>query len=444
METVYPKRSALLAYLQDCGAPYWQGNKALLDSLRIREVPPPRSSPLQYGEVTLPDWAAELGVGGKLLVPQCVVGRPTGSGNPSYLDTDWWQAAFLMLSCWDEFHWEQESGPTHSYSYRMKSCDSRVWERAWVNRIFLFLRRWAAREVGRGEMELFGPLPQHEIMMTHDLDAISKTLAIRLKAMVFLTYHAFLLLLRGAFGQSSRKLLECLRWALAGGDYWSFDRIRELEKQHAVRSHFYVYGGPGGWRRSFRQMLFDPAYEVEKNPRLVSALRELHEQGCSIGLHQSFDAWKDARLMIQERQRLETVLNLPVISCRQHWLRFSLQQTWRAQSESGLRQDGSFGFNDRPGFRGGSALRIRPWSHADQRPHQIEIVPLAMMDSHFYQYQSLDDASRYRSFKYWLDEIKAVCGTASVVWHPHVLSRDYGWENGMRDFLSLMTEAPGN
>ncbi len=46
-----------------------------------------------------------------------------------------------------------------------------------MNRIALFLRRWAAREQGMSEEDLFDSLPKAEIILTHDVDAIAKNLS---------------------------------------------------------------------------------------------------------------------------------------------------------------------------------------------------------------------------------------------------------------------------
>ena len=50
---------------------------------------------------------------------------------------------FLMLECWHERLFEKDNGPIHSYGYKLKNWDTRAWERAWVNRMALFLMRYS-------------------------------------------------------------------------------------------------------------------------------------------------------------------------------------------------------------------------------------------------------------------------------------------------------------
>src|SRR5262249_10520086 len=120
--------------------------------------------------VELPPWASDLGVGSPaalLVARSCVL---LGDG-PGYGRCDWWLAAFHHLNGSFERAWERRRGPLHSYAHRMGGSGS-LFDRAWVNRIFLFLRRAAARHAGQDESALFGELPPAQVVLTHDLDVI--------------------------------------------------------------------------------------------------------------------------------------------------------------------------------------------------------------------------------------------------------------------------------
>jgi hypothetical protein len=382
-------------------------------------------------EVALPTWADDLGVAGAILVPAHSV--VPGEG-PPWARTDWWAAAGWYLNATAERAFEDAHGPIHSYSFHLKGWDSRLWQHAWANRIGLFLRRWAARLSGADEDTRFGPLPEAEVLLTHDVDAVIKTAAIRLKQTAFHLFNAISNLRQGRRHDATSRLAAAARFFTGTDDYWCFDRIMALEEERGLRSVFNFYGGG---RRGPRGWLMDPGYDVCE-PRLSAQVRKLAEGGWGIGLHQSFAAFADSRRMAEERLRVETAAAAPVTSCRQHWLRFSFRHTWRAQQEAGLGLDTTLGFNDRSAFRNGAALRFHPWDPDTHRPLSLEAVPLVMMDSHLYDYATLSEAERSQRIASWIGEVQSVRGTASVLWHPQVWAREFGWDKGYEEVLNRL------
>jgi len=415
---------------------YWSRSAEPIRRLPIPEVSPPavvRLPPL-LRTVRLPPWAMDAAVDGGLLIPAECIG-PAGPAGPAgaedWRHTDWLAAAAWYLDGTAERAHERTHGPIHSYAVRLRGWDPRLWDRAWVNRIALFLRRWAARELGGDEPDRLGPLPEPRILITHDVDAVHKTLALRAKHAAFGGYRTVRALRRGGVRAAGAEVARSVRFVSSGGDYRQFERIVRLESEAGVRSTFFVYAGPPGPWRLPRQALLDPSYAPDANG-LSAQWRHLLERGWSIGLHASFDSWADPRQLRRQRERLETVLGSPATSCRQHWLRFSWSDTWAAQAAAGLSEDMTLGFNDRPGFRNGAALRMRP--HASGTG-TVEVVPMVLMDSHLYDYRDFDEADRAAQIARWIAEVRAVGGEASVLWHQRVLSDDYGWSEGFRRLL---------
>lgn len=413
---------------------YWSRNQDTIVQLPMPEriLPSTESLPPEMTEIPLPDWAYDIGVNEKLLLPAWTI---IPGEQPAWQRADWLSAMFWYLNGSAERAYEKLHGPVLSYSLRLKGWDKRLWERAWVNRIALFLRRWAARIQNKEEEELFGPLPEPEVIFTHDVDAIQKTLTIRFKQSTFHVWNIVRSFLQGKGSRTREKMTRAVRFLTNTDDYWCFDRITALEEKYGVRSHFNVYGGTGGWRRTLKQRLIDPDYDI-LHPLLNRQLRCLHQNGWTIGLHQSYNAWTDAELVRTEKARLEQALDIPVTTCRQHWLRFSWEHTWQAQQEASFELDTTLGFNDHSGFRNGAALCFSPWNARAGKAMKLKALPMVLMDSHLYDYGDLGENERYQQINYWLDEIRAVRGVATVVWHQRVMSEDYGWGPGYEYLLS--------
>ena len=376
----------------------------------------------------LPSWAADLGDGGALLVPASAVGDGPGEG---WQRTDWLGAAEWYLSGTAERAFEERHGPIHSYSFRLGGWDARLWRRAWVNRIALFLRRWAASIRGGDERDLFGPVPRAEIVMTHDVDAVRNSLSLRLKQSAFHAFNAVRNAGAGRLKRAARKSADSARFFFGSSKLWFFDEITSKEADLGIRSHFNFYARTG--RKSLAAAIIDPRYEVSE-PKLRAELQRLARGGWRIGLHQSFDSWADPDRMRREKQMVETAAGVPVTSCRQHWLRFSWTRTWSAQREAGFELDTTLGFNDRPGFRTAAALRFQPIGGST-----FEVMPSILMDSHLYDYSEMTDQQRLDEMAHWIGEVKTVGGAAAVLWHQQVVGPQYGWGAGFDELLRLIT-----
>lgn len=177
--------------------------------------------------VILPEWSDDLGSGGGLLVPRSLIVTTEG---PEWARTDWLSVIFWYLNGNAERCFEEQNGSIHSYSSHLKQWDSRIWDHAWVNRIALFLRRWAARELNRSEVDVFGPLPEANIVLTHDLDAIQKTMAIRFKQTIFILWNSLKSLLEKKFIESYQKAQQALRFFFILGTLINWMRWRDSKR----------------------------------------------------------------------------------------------------------------------------------------------------------------------------------------------------------------------
>jgi len=431
-----PAREMLISHVVSSLHIYWEKNAEHVSSLPIRNCQNGFKIiiPLKLVAVDLPSWASCYGIRNQILVPlECT---DEEENSVDWRTVDWWLAIFLMLEAWHERTWEKFHGSIHSYSYRLKGWDSRAWDHAWVNRICLFLRRWYT-ESFKTSRDFFGYLPKPELILSHDVDAVCKTYPIRIKQSAFNFFNSLNLLLRLRIGRSLRKLTKGIRFLVGNEDWWIFDKLLEIEKSAGVTAvyNFYSDARP----KNLKRWLMDPDYDM-KSDRLKSLLGQLKGAGHKIGLHPTFDAWNDSELLEKQKKTLEKSLGSQVTYCRQHWLRFSWNDTWQSQARAGLTHDSTLMFNDRSGFRNSCATSWQPWNQLECKAHGITSTTSVVMDSHLFDYNNFNTHERNEYMRSWIKECKEVRGKTYLLWHPQTLTADYGWSDGFLMMLKAIAD----
>ena len=437
-------RAKKIEYAIHAGIDYFtESTREILVKLPIMETT--GDCQREFSKVELPAWADGLGVAPNnyIIVPSHCLPSPTDES--SWMECDWWEAIYSLIACEAEKEFEAQNGCIHSYAFRLPKNYLEAYEHAWVNRIFLFLRRWASVSMNVPEKELFGPLPPTKLVLSHDIDAIQKTTALKLKKSLFDLFKVAKLVSRGRLIESWRNIRKIIRFAMLDKQYDFISFICRLESKFNRESIFFVYAGETlSPIVSIKRWLLDPRYNIScpENKNLIKKLKNCCKE---VGLHQAFDSWKRKTDMSREKSKLELALSRSVTSCRQHWLRFSWQCTWQEQLNSGFNIDYTLGFNDRPAFRNSAALKLNVAQLMANSPNvSFFSIPLLLMDSHIFDYKNLSTAERRKEIDKWLEELFFVRGTASVNWHHRVFdNEDYSW--GLEyEYLLLKAEELGN
>jgi len=344
---------------------------------------------------------------------------------------------FAYASCLEEWEHERCSGPIHSYALRLKG-DGRRFDRPYANYIALALRQLI-------DQAFPGVCPPAStagaICLTHDIDVTDKVLVTRLKEGVFRLLNVGRSMATDQPMEAVGTLASAWRLATSREEYFHLETIAALEARHGFASTFNVFAGqrPRSVSGFLRRAIFDPPYDLACHPRLVAALKQLAVQGHEIGIHFAFDTWRDAESMQAELQMAEGILETgAMVSARQHWFRFSLVDTWRAQQQAGIEVDTTLCFTDRSGFRAGLASSFHPYDHATGKALDMVVMPTVLMDTHLYYYGNLSAAERRKTVRHLLGEIGAVGGEACVLWHTHVFSADHGWGKDYEALLGMM------
>jgi hypothetical protein len=154
----------------------------------------------------------------------------------------------------------------------------------------------------------------------------------------------------------------------------------------------------------------------------------MKSRGHSIGLHPSYDAYKDASMIIEEKKAVEACAGVAISKSRQHYLRFALPDSWKVISEAGLAEDSTLGYAAEPGFRCGTCKPF-PVFDIHQR-EQLPLIerPLLIMDVSFRMYKKLSIQESIELCEKIIAQVRKHNGELVVLWHNSNLREMDGWE----------------
>jgi len=199
-----------------------------------------------------------------------------------------------------------------------------------------------------------------------------------------------------------------LKAKLKSDPYDTFSYLINLSKKYGLGSSFYLMSGG--------KTAFDRRYKINSR-KLVSIIRNIQKNGFEIGLHTSFDAYKNAALISSEKATLEKVLGNEVLGVRQHYLRWKTPESWRAREAAGIKYDTSLSFADHEGFRAGICIPFKPFDILENRELDLWELPLISMDGSLYTYQRLSPDKAFIRVKSLIDTVKKHKGVFVILWH---------------------------
>lgn len=202
-----------------------------------------------------------------------------------------------------------------------------------------------------------------------------------------------------------------------GDPYNTFDHLMEWSEQQGLRSAFYLIADHSGAGE------VDGDYSLEE-PWVRRLMRRIKERGHEIGLHPSYETYRDPRRLRREFDRLRLVCAEEGIEQerwggRQHFLRWEAPGTWQAWEEAGLDYDSTLSFAERPGFRCGVCYEYPVFNLLTREELNLRERPLIVMEQTVLhrQYLGLDP------WEAWvlIDRLRTRCrlfdGEFSMLWH---------------------------
>ncbi|MCS6991437.1 MAG: polysaccharide deacetylase family protein [Chitinophagales bacterium] len=213
--------------------------------------------------------------------------------------------------------------------------------------------------------------------------------------------------------------------------YDTFDVQESLHQQFGLRPiYFFLVANYGPFHKNI-------PWHAPQFSGLVQACARKGE----VGLHAGYDASYDEKVLSEEKQRLESLLKVPVRKNRFHFLRFRLPHSYRLLLKLGLIEEYSMGFATRLGFRAGIAAPFTWYDLQAECITPMRIVPIAVMDATLYYHLKLGEHEALSATLRLLHTVRELGGQFQFLAHNDLLADRYRWRSWSPCFRMLLEQA---
>jgi len=212
----------------------------------------------------------------------------------------------------------------------------------------------------------------------------------------------------------------------------SFDWMDQLHRQFDLRPiYFFLISNKTG--------KYDKNISPSKRP-MNHLIRE-HSDRYSIGIHPSWQSGDDPEKLKLEMLRLGHIAGKQINSSRQHYIRFTLPQTYRQLIDLGIESDFSMGYGSINGFRASVTSSFFWYDMEREKQTKLLLYPFCFMEANSFYEQKYSTQKAFEELKHYFDMVRSVNGTLITIWHNSFLgtSRQFrGWRELYQQFISLV------
>lgn len=345
------------------------------------------------------------------------------TGNEIRIEADIFASAFYLLSRWEEKVIRERDGHDRFPDKANILVRNGLHYRPVVCEYVGFLRNLLHAIGVRAELKR-----QYSLRVTHDVDFLRR-------------FGSFMDFARGAVNDIVRR--RSLRYffktigayasvQLKGerDPYDTFDFLMDVSEENNTVSEFYFI--PSRIDEPF-------AFYDYRNPIAAEKVKHILERGHIVGLHGSYRAHRNRQYFFEEINRFYQTWGFRPEKGRQHFLRFSVPETWRIWSEAGLKEHSSIGFISHAGFRAGMCYPYQVFDVVQRRALELIESPLVLMEVGLLKETQDDFNDFWNKAMELYRQVKRYKGNFVLLWHNN--SFGFGKFYDKQDFYrSLVKE----
>lgn len=177
-----------------------------------------------------------------------------------------------------------------------------------------------------------------------------------------------------------------------------------------------------------------------ENPAFIEIAKHLSEKAL-VGIHPSYGSMHDASEISKQRKKLQSITGKTIDGSRQHFLRVTFPETYRALIESGIQEDYSMGYAEMIGYRAGTSIPFKWYDLLEDKATNLKVVPFQIMDVTLKKYLELSPASALRECKKIMEANRLVNGQTCIIWHNSSFYDKEGWNGWDIFYKELLSVA---
>ncbi len=198
----------------------------------------------------------------------------------------------------------------------------------------------------------------------------------------------------------------------------SFKILDQLHEQFNLSPIYFFLLGSGG--------------KLDKNLPVGNKQFQLLIQDIStkypIGIHPSFRSNDKVDELPLEINRLQKISSKEINKSRQHYIRFTLPETFQNLIEQGIKEEYSMGYGSINGFRASTANPFFWFDLENNKVTDLKVFPFCFMEcnSFFEQKQNIEETKK--EIAHYIGEVKNVKGSFISIWHNFSLGSEPLWK----------------
>ncbi|HYM95574.1 MAG TPA: polysaccharide deacetylase family protein [Chitinophagaceae bacterium] len=211
--------------------------------------------------------------------------------------------------------------------------------------------------------------------------------------------------------------------------YDSYQWMDELHEKYKLKPtyFFHVAAKNGKYDKNI----------LPSQPAMQQLIKQYSEK-YSIGIHPSWQSGDNELLLKDEMKTLENLSGRKITASRQHYIRFTLPETFRLLIQSGVKKDYSMGYGSINGFRASVASPFKWYDLQKEEQTGLELFPFCFMDANSFYEQKFSVLQALDEMRYYRSSIQSVNGTMITIWHNNFLGTEKlfnGWKEVYEQFL---------